>query len=133
MGLRFRKSVKIGGIRLNFSNSGVGWSWGWPGFRVTHTARGTVRTTYSIPGTGISWVEEHKEKPLFGNSKQPQMTIREALEIRKKNRAEYRAERRPAHRANKQNFDAAFASLTGLTVNRGYDKVTKEFEDTEHP
>nr|DAG39533.1 MAG TPA: Protein of unknown function (DUF4236) [Bacteriophage sp.] len=71
MGLRFRKSVKIGGIRLNFSNSGVGWSWGWPGFRVTHTARGTVRKTYSIPGTGISWVEEHTEHPKTRSAPKP--------------------------------------------------------------
>lgn len=59
MGLRFRKSVKLPlGFRINFSKSGVGYSWGVKGYRKTYTADGRERTTYSIPGTGISYVEE---------------------------------------------------------------------------
>ena len=28
MGLRFRKSIKLGGLRINFSKSGIGYSYG---------------------------------------------------------------------------------------------------------
>ena len=62
MGLRYRKSINLGGgFRINISKSGIGYSWGVPGFRVTKTAKGTTRKTYSIPGTGISYVEEHEK------------------------------------------------------------------------
>lgn len=63
MGIRFRKSIKLGkGLRLNLSKSGIGFSWGIPGFRVTKTAKGRTRTTLSIPGTGVSYVHEHGSK-----------------------------------------------------------------------
>lgn len=56
MGLNFRKSVNLGkGLRLNLSKSGVGASWGIPGFRVSKTATGQTRTTVGIPGTGLSY------------------------------------------------------------------------------
>lgn len=59
MGLRFRKSINLGGgFKINLSKSGVGYSWGVKGYRVTKTASGRTRKTYSIPGTGISWVDE---------------------------------------------------------------------------
>lgn len=59
MGLRLRKSINLGGgFKINLSKSGIGYSWGTKGYRVTKTARGTTRRTYSIPGTGISWVNE---------------------------------------------------------------------------
>lgn len=58
MGIRFRKSIKLGGARINASKSGIGYSYGTKGYRVTKTAKGTTRTTTSIPGTGISHVEE---------------------------------------------------------------------------
>lgn len=61
MGLRYRKSINLGGgFRVNLSKSGVGYSFGGKGFRYTHTARGTNRVTFSIPGTGISWSQETK-------------------------------------------------------------------------
>lgn len=61
MGWRFRKSVKLPlGFRVNFSKTGIGYSWGMKGYRKTVTANGRLRTTYSIPGTGISYVEEEK-------------------------------------------------------------------------
>jgi hypothetical protein len=63
MGLRFRKSVNLGGgFRVNLSKTGVGYSWGVKGLRVTRTAKGTTRTTASIPGTGISYVTETSGK-----------------------------------------------------------------------
>lgn len=58
MGLRFRKSFNFGPFRLNLSKSGVGYSVGGKGFRVTKKAGGGVRTTTSIPGTGISYVQD---------------------------------------------------------------------------
>ena len=63
MGLRYRKSVKMGPFRVNFSKSGVGYSVGGKGYRVTKTADGRTRTTMSIPGTGISHVSETKRQP----------------------------------------------------------------------
>lgn len=59
MGLRFRKSINLGGgFRINLSKSGVGYSWGGKGFRITKTASGKTRATTSIPGTGISYTQE---------------------------------------------------------------------------
>lgn len=58
MGFRFRKSMNFGPFRLNFSKSGVGYSFGGKGFRVTKKAGGGTRTTASIPGTGISYVKD---------------------------------------------------------------------------
>ena len=61
MGFRMRKSINLGGgARLNLSKKGVGMSVGTKGFRVTAKAGGGIRTTASIPGTGISYVSEGK-------------------------------------------------------------------------
>lgn len=60
MGWRYRKSINLGlGFRINLSKSGIGYSWGVPGYRITKMANGGRRTTYSIPGTGISYVEQN--------------------------------------------------------------------------
>ena len=58
MGMRFRKSFKLGGARVNISKSGFGG----PGARITKTANGRTRRTLSIPGTGISYVSESGSK-----------------------------------------------------------------------
>lgn len=59
MGWRIHKSVNLGlGFRINISKSGIGYSWGVPGYRKTVKANGGTRTTYSIPGTGVSYIEE---------------------------------------------------------------------------
>lgn len=59
MGFRYRKSINLGGgFRINLSKSGVGYSWGTKGDRITKTAGGKTRRTYSIPGTGLSYVSE---------------------------------------------------------------------------
>lgn len=62
MGLRFRKSIKMGPARINFSKSGIGYSVGGKGFRATKKAGGGYRATASIPGTGISYVKDYPEK-----------------------------------------------------------------------
>lgn len=59
MGFRFRKSVNLGPLRVNFSKSGIGYSVGGKGFRATKKAGGGFRTTTSIPGTGISYVRDY--------------------------------------------------------------------------
>ena len=64
MGLRYRKSIKMGPFRLNFSKSGIGYSVGVKGYRVTKKAGGGYRTTASIPGTGISYVKDHSGKTV---------------------------------------------------------------------
>jgi hypothetical protein len=43
MGFRFRKSINIGSLRINFSKSGIGYSIGNSFFRRTKTAKGTTR------------------------------------------------------------------------------------------
>jgi hypothetical protein len=59
MGFRYRKSINLGGgFRVNISKSGVGYSWGVKGARITKTSKGTTRHTLSLPGTGISYVNE---------------------------------------------------------------------------
>ena len=64
MGLRFRKSVKLGGLRLNLSSSGVGYSIGKKGVRISRSATGRTTSTVSIPGTGLSYTQN-----LGGNKK----------------------------------------------------------------
>ena len=55
MGLYFRKSVNLGGgLRLNFSKSGIGLSGGVKGARISTGPRGTYMNL-SIPGTGIGY------------------------------------------------------------------------------
>lgn len=62
MGFRFRKSLNLGPLRINFSKSGIGYSVGNKFARVTKKADGGVRTTATIPGTGISHVKEYGAK-----------------------------------------------------------------------
>jgi len=63
MGIRFRKSVNLGcGFRVNVSKSGISYSWGLPGYRITKTAKGKTRKTYSVPGTGLSYVDESPKR-----------------------------------------------------------------------
>ncbi|SOB84230.1 DUF4236 domain-containing protein [Streptomyces sp. 1331.2] len=50
----YRKSFKAGGLRVTASKSGISYSAGVKGARITKQANGRVRTTVGIPGTGIS-------------------------------------------------------------------------------
>jgi len=57
MGLRFRKSVKLGGgIRLNVSKSGLGLSAGTRGARYSVHSSGRRTASVGIPGTGLGYV-----------------------------------------------------------------------------
>lgn len=62
MGIRFRKSIKIGPMRINLSKSGIGWSVGVKGARVTKKADGGYRTTVGVPGTGLSYIKDYSSK-----------------------------------------------------------------------
>ena len=55
MGFKFRKSKKFGPARFTLSKRGLSSSIGGKGFRIGVNSRGKVRTTVSIPGTGISY------------------------------------------------------------------------------
>lgn len=69
MGFRYRKSINLGGgFRVNLSKSGVGYSWGTKGYRVTKKASGGTRTTASIPGTGLSYVSETSKHKNHSNA-----------------------------------------------------------------
>lgn len=67
MGFRFRRSINLGGgFKINLSKSGIGYGWGTKGYRISRTAHGTTRRTYSIPGTGISYVSESGSRNEMG-------------------------------------------------------------------
>jgi len=57
MGWRYRKSKDVGPMRVTFSKSGVSKSLGNRFFRITDTASGYKKLTFTIPGTGFSWVK----------------------------------------------------------------------------
>ena len=58
MGFRYRKSLNYKCFKVNLSKSGIGYSVGIPGYRLTQKANGRVRSTFSIPKTGLSYVNE---------------------------------------------------------------------------
>lgn len=55
MGFQFRKSATVGPFRVTLSKSGVGYSVGGKGFRTGVTSRGKRYSTFSLPGTGLSY------------------------------------------------------------------------------
>lgn len=55
MGFSYRKSVKMGPFRVTASKSGISYSAGVKGVRVTKRANGKVQTTLSAPGTGFRY------------------------------------------------------------------------------
>jgi len=55
MGFSYRKSFKAGPIRVTASKSGVSYSAGVKGARITRKANGKVQTTLSAPGTGLRY------------------------------------------------------------------------------
>lgn len=57
MGFRLRKSITlVPGVRMTFSKTGIGYSVGVKGYRVTKRADGRTQRTVSLPGTGMSYV-----------------------------------------------------------------------------
>jgi hypothetical protein len=45
-------------LRINLSKSGVGFSFGFKGFRISRSAKGKNTATVSLPGTGLSYVQD---------------------------------------------------------------------------
>lgn len=92
MGIRFRKSINLGkGFRINMSKSGPGFSWGGKGFRLTKTAKGNIRGTAYIPGTGLSYQKEFKNplKNLTQKDNKDKEKTREVKETYEKARKDY--------------------------------------------
>ena len=58
MGLRFRKSASFGPFRATLSKSGVSFSAGVKGARITKKANGNIMSTVGLPGTGVHYVKE---------------------------------------------------------------------------
>lgn len=84
MGFRFRKSINLGGVRVNLSKSGIGYSVGTKGARITKTANGRTRTTLSIPNTGLSYVSESSKKKKNHNKNNTKVCV-DANKISKDN------------------------------------------------
>ncbi|WP_329327913.1 DUF4236 domain-containing protein [Streptomyces mirabilis] len=57
MGFSYRKTFKAGPIRISASKSGISYSAGVKGARVTKRADGRVQTTLSVPGSGLRYTE----------------------------------------------------------------------------
>ena len=125
MGFRYRKSIRLGGgFRINISGSGVGYSWGVPGYRITKTANGKIRQTASIPGTGISYVSEESirsaETPRL--SKQPPAFETEVIQSTDRNSykdADFAALMKQIHLVrflNKASFIIGTVSLLAFIV-----------------
>ncbi|ACU77366.1 hypothetical protein Caci_8546 [Catenulispora acidiphila DSM 44928] len=70
MGFRYRKTFKAGPIRVTASKSGISYSAGVKGARVTKRADGRVQTTLSAPGTGLSYTKSSSstKKPTRASS-----------------------------------------------------------------
>jgi len=71
MGFRFRKSFNLGPFRWTISKSGIGSSVGFKGFRYTLRADGKKQKTFTVPGTGVSFVDIKKsDSVVVPNDKQ---------------------------------------------------------------
>jgi hypothetical protein len=55
MGWTYRKSLRLGPLRINLSNSGVGYSIGAAGLRAGISSTGRKYGSLSIPGTGLRY------------------------------------------------------------------------------
>lgn len=69
MSFRLRKSFSYGPFRLNISKSGLGYSAGTKGFRITKRSDGKIQQTTSLPGTGLSHVKTYDLKQTKAKSK----------------------------------------------------------------
>jgi Protein of unknown function (DUF4236)/Short C-terminal domain len=55
MGIKYRKSFKVGPLRVTASKSGISYSAGVKGARITKRADGRTQTTLSAPHTGLTY------------------------------------------------------------------------------
>lgn len=70
--MRFRKSVKLGGLKLNLSKSGIGISTGIKGVHIGISSTKGLYSSYGIPGTGLHDVKYYgkKTKQKYQNNNQ---------------------------------------------------------------
>lgn len=86
MGLRFRKSIKIGkDLRINFSTKGIGYSVGGKGIRYTRSANGKHYNTYSLPGTGLSYRQSLDGKSKTPNKNKMHPSVNSSQPVKSKN------------------------------------------------
>ncbi|MGN1119615.1 MAG: DUF4236 domain-containing protein [Oscillospiraceae bacterium] len=130
MGLRFHKSINLGGgFKVNLSGSGIGYSWGVPGFRISKTATGKTRRTVSIPGTGISYVSESgSKKKTSSKSKTTEKSAAKAVKQPSAGTAK-RAAETAAKKAAPVSYDAL------KTIHRSVDEAVdwQEIASSETP
>ena len=69
MGFRYRRTKSKGPLRVSVGKRGVSASVGTKGFRVGITSSGKIRTTNSIPGTGISYTNTFGGKKKKGGQR----------------------------------------------------------------
>jgi hypothetical protein len=62
VGLSYRKSFKAGPVRVTASKSGISYSAGVKGARITKRADGRVQTTLSVPGTDLRYATKKAAK-----------------------------------------------------------------------
>ena len=67
--MRFRKSFGFGPFRATISKSGISFSAGVKGARITKKANGKVASTVGIPGTGLYHYEEYGNQPTYDEPK----------------------------------------------------------------
>ena len=71
MGWRFRKWYKRGPFRLTVSKRGLGYSVGTLPFRFGVTPSGDRYVSFTVPGTGISWIKYFRKKRPTNQSTTP--------------------------------------------------------------
>lgn len=115
MGFRYRKSIRLGGgFRINISGSGVGYSWGVPGYRITKTANGKIRQTASIPGTGLSYSTEESIYKSARKSALKEEPYTDTEVIQSTDRADYKD----------SDFKALMKRIVPLLGNRKMNEIT---------
>lgn len=73
MGMRIRKTLNVGPAKITASKSGLSTSVGVKGARIGKMSNGRMRTTVSVPDTGVSYVHE-----VGGKKKAPSNEMLEA-------------------------------------------------------
>lgn len=68
---RFRKIVRLGPLRGWLSRTGIGYSWGFPGFRIGVAADGRRYFSIGIPGTGLYFFKFFRTSPRGGGRVAP--------------------------------------------------------------
>ena len=62
MGWSFHRSITLGPFRINFSKSGISYSFGLAGFRTGVNSKGRRYNSVNIPGTGIRYQKSSSAK-----------------------------------------------------------------------